>query len=155
MAIIVIRRLCSQNRKGFRNIIFSDTQTIQSFIDCGSNCSCFIVAVVTVVNNKIVIDHKDSWLTTLSHYNSIYLWCCCFSGVLFIYLMFFTLLSVSGDPEIFTKFMKAHKSYDLIPTSAKLIVFDTQLSVSSILSVISVTGIWGYNKCQKAVQSNQ
>ena len=41
-----------------------------------------------------------------------------------------TFYKVRGDPEIFTKFMRAHKCYDLIPTSAKLIIFDTQLSVS-------------------------
>ncbi len=31
---------------------------------------------------------------------------------------------------VFAKFMKAHKCYDLIPTSSKLVVFDTQLNVS-------------------------
>lgn len=48
--------------------------------------------------------------------------------LLIFYRVFF--LAVIGDPEIFNKFMKAHKCYDLIPTSAKLVVFDTQLSVS-------------------------
>jgi len=32
---------------------------------------------------------------------------------------------------VFAKFMKAHKCYDLIPTSSKLVVFDTQLNVST------------------------
>lgn len=30
---------------------------------------------------------------------------------------------------VFVKFFKYHKCYDLIPTSAKLVVFDTQLLV--------------------------
>ena len=38
---------------------------------------------------------------------------------------------VAGDNEelVFVKFMRAHKCYDLIPTSSKLVVFDTQLNV--------------------------
>ena len=38
---------------------------------------------------------------------------------------------ITGDDEnqIFVKFFKFHKCYDLIPTSAKLVVFDTQLLV--------------------------
>ena len=41
--------------------------------------------------------------------------------------------SVSDENEdlVFAKFMKAHKCYDLIPTSSKLVVFDTQLNVST------------------------
>ena len=33
------------------------------------------------------------------------------------------------ENQIFVKFFKFHKCYDLIPTSAKLVVFDTQLLV--------------------------
>ncbi|CAH2217485.1 jg2265, partial [Pararge aegeria aegeria] len=33
------------------------------------------------------------------------------------------------ESQIFVKFFKFHKCYDLIPTSAKLVVFDTQLLV--------------------------
>lgn len=36
-----------------------------------------------------------------------------------------------NDPLVFNKFMRAHKCYDIIPNSSKLIVFDTKLSVSS------------------------
>lgn len=36
---------------------------------------------------------------------------------------------VEDDPMVFVKFMKAHKCYNLIPTSAKLVIFDTLLSV--------------------------
>ena len=40
------------------------------------------------------------------------------------------LLSDQNEEMVFVKFMRAHKCYDLIPTSSKLVVFDTQLSVS-------------------------
>jgi len=33
--------------------------------------------------------------------------------------------------------MRAHKCYDLIPTSAKLVVFDTQLNVSPTLQQLA------------------
>ena len=36
-----------------------------------------------------------------------------------------------NEELVFAKFMKAHKCYDLIPTSSKLVVFDTQLNVST------------------------
>ncbi len=35
-----------------------------------------------------------------------------------------------NEELVFAKFMRAHKCYDLIPTSSKLVVFDTQLNVS-------------------------
>lgn len=35
-----------------------------------------------------------------------------------------------NDPMVFNKFMRAHKCYDIIPRSSKLVVFDTSLSVS-------------------------
>lgn len=43
----------------------------------------------------------------------------------------FSILSTFSEDEsqIFVKFFKFHKCYDLIPTSAKLVVFDTQLLV--------------------------
>ena len=37
-----------------------------------------------------------------------------------------------NEELVFAKFMKAHKCYDLIPTSSKLVVFDTQLNVSHV-----------------------
>ncbi len=33
------------------------------------------------------------------------------------------------DSDIYMRFMKSHKCYDLIPTSSKLVVFDTTLQV--------------------------
>ena len=38
-----------------------------------------------------------------------------------------------NEDLVFAKFMKAHKCYDLIPTSSKLVVFDTQLNVSIVI----------------------
>ena len=37
-----------------------------------------------------------------------------------------------NDPLVFNKFMRAHKCYDIIPNSSKLIVFDTSLLVSDM-----------------------
>lgn len=39
-------------------------------------------------------------------------------------------ISDENEEQVFAKFMRAHKCYDLIPTSAKLVIFDTQLNVS-------------------------
>jgi len=39
-----------------------------------------------------------------------------------------------NNPElVYAKFMTAYHCYDLIPTSSKLVVFDTQLNVSLAL----------------------
>lgn len=35
-----------------------------------------------------------------------------------------------NEEQVYSKFMRAHKCYDLIPTSSKLVIFDTQLNVS-------------------------
>lgn len=35
------------------------------------------------------------------------------------------------DSDIYMRFMKSHKCYDLIPTSSKLVVFDTTLQVTT------------------------
>jgi len=44
---------------------------------------------------------------------------------------------VDNNPElVYAKFMTAYHCYDLIPTSSKLVVFDTQLNVSVILFVL-------------------
>ena len=37
-----------------------------------------------------------------------------------------------NEDQVFAKFMRAHKCYDLIPTSAKLVIFDTKLNVSTL-----------------------
>ncbi|XP_060557951.1 5'-AMP-activated protein kinase subunit gamma-like [Ruditapes philippinarum] len=40
---------------------------------------------------------------------------------------------------VFAKFMRAHKCYDIIPTSAKLVIFDTQLNVSIYIQLNVIT----------------
>lgn len=44
------------------------------------------------------------------------------------------------DSKIFVKFFKFHKCYDLIPTSAKLVVFDTQLLVKKAFFALVYNG---------------
>ena len=46
-----------------------------------------------------------------------------------------------NEDLVFAKFMRAHRCYDLIPTSSKLVVFDTQLKVSRV----PVTVLCHYN----------
>lgn len=47
----------------------------------------------------------------------------CVRTVLYMYL--------DNNPElVYAKFMTAYHCYDLIPTSSKLVVFDTRLNVS-------------------------
>ncbi|XP_045471995.1 5'-AMP-activated protein kinase subunit gamma-2 isoform X2 [Harmonia axyridis] len=43
--------------------------------------------------------------------------------------------------QIFVKFFKFHKCYDLIPTSAKLVVFDTQLLVKKAFFALVYNGV--------------
>lgn len=44
------------------------------------------------------------------------------------------------ESQIFVKFFKFHKCYDLIPTSAKLVVFDTQLLVKKAFFALVYNG---------------
>lgn len=45
---------------------------------------------------------------------------------------------IALDPEhnVYTRFMKSHRCYDLVPTSSKLVVFDTSLQVKQISQII-------------------
>jgi len=45
------------------------------------------------------------------------------------------------ENQIFVKFFKFHKCYDLIPTSAKLVVFDTQLLVKKAFFALVHNGV--------------
>lgn len=45
------------------------------------------------------------------------------------------------DDEIFVKFFRFHKCYDLIPTSAKLVVFDTELLVKKAFFALVYNGV--------------
>ncbi|XP_076151462.1 5'-AMP-activated protein kinase subunit gamma-1-like isoform X1 [Alosa pseudoharengus] len=50
---------------------------------------------------------------------------------------------VSKDPEndMYMHFMKSHKCYDLIPTSSKLVVFDTSLQVKKAFFALVANGV--------------
>jgi len=39
-----------------------------------------------------------------------------------------------SESDIYMRFMKLHKCYDIVPTSSKLVVFDTTLQVSALES---------------------
>lgn len=54
------------------------------------------------------------------------------------------LLTEEDESQIFVKFFKFHKCYDLIPTSAKLVVFDTQLLVKKAFFALVYNG-----QCEK------
>lgn len=45
------------------------------------------------------------------------------------------------ERQVFVKFFKFHRSYDLIPTSAKLVVFDTQLLVKKAFFALVYNGV--------------
>jgi len=65
------------------------------------------------------------------------------------------LILAEDESQIFVKFFRFHKTYDLIPTSAKLVVFDTQLIVKKAFFALVYNGVraaplWD-NKRQKFV----
>ncbi|XP_074032736.1 SNF4/AMP-activated protein kinase gamma subunit [Leptinotarsa decemlineata] len=51
------------------------------------------------------------------------------------------LSDLEDETQIFVKFFKFHKCYDLIPTSAKLVVFDTQLLVKKAFFALVYNGV--------------
>ncbi|KAL3831986.1 hypothetical protein ACJMK2_023674 [Sinanodonta woodiana] len=46
-----------------------------------------------------------------------------------------------NEEQVFAKFMRAHKCYDLIPTSAKLVIFDTKLNVKKAFFALVYNGV--------------
>ncbi|XP_052124217.1 5'-AMP-activated protein kinase subunit gamma-1 isoform X2 [Frankliniella occidentalis] len=50
-------------------------------------------------------------------------------------------ISQEDESQILVKFFKFHKCYDLIPTSAKLVVFDTQLLVKKAFFALVYNGV--------------
>lgn len=63
--------------------------------------------------------------------------------ILKLILIFFSflILTEEDDSQIFVKFFRFHKCYDLIPTSAKLVVFDTQLLVKKAFYALVYNGV--------------
>lgn len=53
----------------------------------------------------------------------------------------FFLFTEEDESQIFVKFFRFHKCYDLIPTSAKLVVFDTQLLVKKAFYALVYNGV--------------
>ncbi|KAK7158867.1 hypothetical protein R3I94_005258 [Phoxinus phoxinus] len=45
------------------------------------------------------------------------------------------------DSDIYMRFMKSHKCYDLVPTSSKLVVFDTTLEVKKAFFALVANGV--------------
>lgn len=66
-----------------------------------------------------------------------------FTPILKLILLFFSflILTEEDDSQIFVKFFRFHKCYDLIPTSAKLVVFDTQLLVKKAFYALVYNGV--------------
>ena len=58
----------------------------------------------------------------------------------FVHLSLSLLLTDQDGLGVFAKFMEAHTCYDLIPTSSKLVVFDTQLSVKKAFFALVYNG---------------
>lgn len=56
------------------------------------------------------------------------------------FLLISTLLE-EDESQIFVKFFRFHKCYDLVPTSAKLVVFDTQLLVKKAFYALVYNGV--------------
>ena len=56
-------------------------------------------------------------------------------------LLISTFLSTGEDGQIFVRFFHFHKCYDLIPTSAKLVVFDTHLLVKKAFFALVYNGV--------------
>lgn len=54
---------------------------------------------------------------------------------------FYFFFAEEDDSQIFVKFFRFHKCYDLIPTSAKLVVFDTQLLVKKAFYALVYNGV--------------
>ena len=67
--------------------------------------------------------------------------------------------SEKDEHQIFVKFFKFHCSYDLIPTSAKLVVFDTQVaimitmvSLNLLVRMVGMVELMEINFCQLLVK---
>lgn len=62
-------------------------------------------------------------------------------------------LSEEDESQIFVKFFKFHKCYDLIPTSAKLVVFDTHLLVKKAFFALVYNGKLKRSNCSPTLLS--
>uniref|UniRef100_A0A8B9GQG1 5'-AMP-activated protein kinase subunit gamma-1 n=1 Tax=Astyanax mexicanus TaxID=7994 RepID=A0A8B9GQG1_ASTMX len=60
-----------------------------------------------------------------------------------IYFLVISVVFPASEPDcdIYTRFMKSHQCYDLIPTSSKLVVFDTTLQVKKAFFALVANGV--------------
>lgn len=72
------------------------------------------------------------------------------SFILVNQIMFSLLFTEEDESQIFVKFFRFHKCYDLIPTSAKLVVFDTQLLVKKAFYALVYNGKGLNNKINRS-----
>lgn len=82
-------------------------------------CSVYYLRIITVICLYFSHLFVASWLCYSASYKSS--------------LLLLLLLSVCADNSedlIYLRFLKIHSCYDVIPTSTKLVVLDTQLNVS-------------------------
>ncbi|XP_029450511.1 5'-AMP-activated protein kinase subunit gamma-1 isoform X2 [Rhinatrema bivittatum] len=49
--------------------------------------------------------------------------------------------ALESEDTVYTRFMKSHRCYDLIPTSSKLVVFDTSLQVKKAFFALVTNGV--------------
>uniref|UniRef100_A0A7N8YPG4 5'-AMP-activated protein kinase subunit gamma-2-like n=1 Tax=Mastacembelus armatus TaxID=205130 RepID=A0A7N8YPG4_9TELE len=64
-----------------------------------------------------------------------------FSGIMFVFFLFFFLSAAEPESDIYMRFMKSHKCYDIVPTSSKLVVFDTALQVKKAFFALVANGV--------------
>ena len=80
-----------------------------------------------------------------------------YTHLVWIFVSVFT--AAEPDSDIYMRFMKSHSCYDIVPTSSKLVVFDTGLQVSKPSSStwlhvdITLEPSWIRDHIQKALQS--
>ncbi|XP_043931162.1 5'-AMP-activated protein kinase subunit gamma-3 isoform X2 [Protopterus annectens] len=53
----------------------------------------------------------------------------------------FRQVTVNNDPEVYMNFMKQHHCYDAIPTSCKLVIFDTTLQIKKAFFALVANGL--------------
>jgi len=56
-------------------------------------------------------------------------------------LLIFILFAAADENQIYVKFFHFHQCYDLIPTSAKIVVFDSQLLVKKAFFALVYNGV--------------
>lgn len=66
--------------------------------------------------------------------------------------MFLLAALEESESDIYVRFMRSHKCYDIVPTSSKLVVFDTTLQVSILLSVCLCLQLIFLNECFLSVE---